>query len=142
MAAYKPTMSYRLIYIFTIHDAQHEGYWKIGKTNFDSVNSYKQLPPNCAELNCAARDRIDQYTKTAMVEYDLQYTELARRTVTFPDGTTDTELFDDDDVHNVLYNSGFSAGSSPIPIRTANGLRCRCPLPSVQFGRSRKVARR
>ena len=82
MAAYKPTMSYRLIYIFTIHDAQHEGYWKIGKTNFDSVNSYKQLPPNCAELNCAARDRIDQYTKTAMVEYDLQYTELARRTVT------------------------------------------------------------
>lgn len=109
MAAYKPTMSYRLIYIFTIHDAQHEGYWKIGKTNFDSVNSYKQLPPNCVELNCAARDRIDQYTKTAMVEYDLQYTELARRTVTFPDGTTDTELFDDDDVHNVLYNSGFSA---------------------------------
>lgn len=109
MAAYKPTMSYRLIYIFTIHDAQHEGYWKIGKTNFDSVNSYKQLPPNCTELNCAARDRIDQYTKTAMVEYDLQYTELARRTVTFPDGTTDTELFDDDDVHNVLYNSGFSA---------------------------------
>lgn len=109
MAAYKPTMSYRLIYIFTIHDAQHEGYWKIGKTNFDSVNSYKQLPPNCAELNCAARGRIDQYTKTAMVEYDLQYTELARRTVTFPDGTTDTELFDDDDVHNVLYNSGFSA---------------------------------
>lgn len=73
------------------------------------MNSYKQLPPNCAELNCAARDRIDQYTKTAMVEYDLQYTELARRTVTFPDGTTDTELFDDDDVHNVLYNSGFSA---------------------------------
>ena len=70
MAAYKPTMSYRLIYIFTIHDAQHEGYWKIGKTNFDSVNSYKQLPPNCAELNCAARDRIDQYTKTVMVEYE------------------------------------------------------------------------
>ena len=109
MAAYKPTMSYRLIYIFTIHDAQHEGYWKIGKTNFDSVNSYKQLPPNCEELNRAAHDRIGQYTRTAMVEYDLQYTELARRTVTFEDGTTDTELFDDDDVHNVLYNSGFSA---------------------------------
>ena len=109
MAAYEPTMSYRLIYIFTIHDAQHEGYWKIGKTSFDSVNSYKQLSPNCAELNCAAHDRINQYTKTAMVEYDLQYTELARRTVTFSDGTTDTELFDDDDVHNVLYNSGFSA---------------------------------
>ena len=54
MAAYKPTMSYRLIYIFTIHDAQHEGYWKIGKTNFDSVNSYKQASAQLcgAELCC------------------------------------------------------------------------------------------
>lgn len=135
MAAYKPTMSYRLIYIFTIHDAQHEGYWKIGKTNFDSVNSYKQLPPNCAELNCAARDRIDQYTKTAMVEYDLQYTELARRTVTFPDVRP---------IRNCSMMTmsimcctilAFRPGSSPIPIRTANGLRCRCPLPFVRFRR-------
>ena len=70
MAAYEPTMSYRLIYIFAIHDKDHEGYLKIGDTTFDSTKSYKQLPPNCAELNCAARDRIDQYTKTAMVEYD------------------------------------------------------------------------
>lgn len=54
MAAYKPTMSYRLIYIFTIHDAQHEGYWKIGKTNFDSMNSYKQHSAQLcgAELCC------------------------------------------------------------------------------------------
>lgn len=109
MAVYKPTMSYRVIYIFTIHDAQHKGCWKIGETNFDGVNSYKQLTPNCEELNRAAHDRIDQYTKTAMVKYDLQYTELARRTVTFADGTTDTELFHDDDVHDVLYNSGFTA---------------------------------
>ena len=48
MAAYKPTMSYRLIYIFTIHDAQHQRYCKTGKTNFDSVNTYQQLPPNPA----------------------------------------------------------------------------------------------
>lgn len=109
MAVYKPTMSYRLIYIFTIHDAQHEGYWKIGETNFDSVDSYKQLAPNCEELNRAAHERIKQYTQTAMIEYDLQYTELARRTITFADGATDTELFHDDDVHDVLYHSGYSA---------------------------------
>ena len=78
MAAYEPTMSYRLIYIFAIHDKDHEGYLKIGDTTFDSTKSYKQLPPNCEELNQAARDRIDDYTKTAMVAYDLQYTELAR----------------------------------------------------------------
>ena len=28
MAAYEPTMSYRLIYIFAIHDKDHEGYKK------------------------------------------------------------------------------------------------------------------
>ena len=35
MAAYEPTMSYRLIYIFAIHDKDHEGYLKIGDTTFD-----------------------------------------------------------------------------------------------------------
>ena len=39
MAAYKPTMSYRLIYIFTIHDAQHEGYWKIGMPQLYTQNT-------------------------------------------------------------------------------------------------------
>lgn len=37
MAAYEPTMSYRLIYIFAIHDKDHEGYLKIGDTTFDST---------------------------------------------------------------------------------------------------------
>ena len=90
MAAYEPTMSYRLIYVFAIHDKDHEGYLKIGDTTFDSTKSYKQLPPNCEELNQAARDRIDDYTKTAMVAYDLQYTELARKVVTFSDGEVET----------------------------------------------------
>ena len=63
MAAYEPTMSYRLIYIFAIHDKDHEGSLKIGATTFDSTKSYKQLPPNCEELNQAARDRIDDTPK-------------------------------------------------------------------------------
>lgn len=109
MAVYDPTMSYRLIYVFAIHDKDHEGYLKIGDTTFDSTKSYKQLPPNCDELNQAARERIDDYTKTAMITYDLQYTELARRVITFSDGEVETTLFRDKRVHEVLYRSGYTS---------------------------------
>lgn len=62
-----------------------------------------------------------------MVEYDPQYVGWYAGILSlFPDGTTDTELFDDDDVHNVLYNSGFSAPKFSNLTRTAS--RCR-PLP-------------
>lgn len=119
MAAYEPTMSYRLIYIFAIHDKDHEGYLKIGDTTFDSTKSYKQLPPNCEELNQAARDRIDDYTKTAMVAYDLQYTELARKVVTFSDGEVETSLFRDKRVHDVLYRSGYTSKNFWFSDRTS-----------------------
>lgn len=119
MAAYEPTMSYRLIYIFAIHDKDHEGYLKIGDTTFDSTKSYKQLPPNCEELNQAARDRIDDYTKTDMVAYDLQYTELARKVVTFSDGEVETSLFRDKRVHEVLYRSGYTSKNFWFSDRTS-----------------------
>lgn len=119
MAAYEPTMSYRVIYIFAIHDKDHEGYLKIGDTTFDSTKSYKQLPPNCEELNQAARDRIDDYTKTAMVAYDLQYTELARKVVTFSDGEVETSLFRDKRVHDVLYRSGYTSKNFWFSDRTS-----------------------
>lgn len=119
MAAYEPTMSYRLIYVFAIHDKDHEGYLKIGDTTFDSTKSYKQLPPNCEELNQAARDRIDDYTKTAMVAYDLQYTELARKVVTFSDGEVETSLFRDKRVHEVLYRSGYTSKNFWFSDRTS-----------------------
>lgn len=119
MAAYEPTMSYRLIYVFAIHDKDHEGYLKIGDTTFDSTKSYKQLPPNCEELNQVARDRIDDYTKTAMVAYDLQYTELARKVVTFSDGEVETSLFRDKRVHEVLYRSGYTSKNFWFSDRTS-----------------------
>ena len=106
---YGATLKYKLIYIFTIHDKTHEGYWKIGEHTFDSSSSYRQLPPNCTELNNAARERIDEYTKTALIDYDLRYTELARRRICLEDGTEEWATFSDEHVHNVLYNSGYSA---------------------------------
>ena len=105
MEAYEGTMGYKLIYVFTIHDGKHEGRLKIGEHTFNSASSYKQLQPNCEEMNRAARERINQYTKEALIEYDLLYTELARRPVILRDGTRDWAAFSDHDVHKVLYAS-------------------------------------
>ena len=76
---YAGTAQYNLIYIFAIHDKAHEGYLKIGETSFSSPSSYKQLPDNCDELKQNAHARIRQYTRTALTQYDLLHTELARK---------------------------------------------------------------
>ena len=104
---YAGTMQYNLIYIFEIPDEAHRGYLKIGEHRFDSASSYKQLPPNCDELNKQAKLRIDQYTKTALIRYNLLHTELARVQVRLADGTVESRLFSDHDVHEVLDRSGF-----------------------------------
>lgn len=104
---YAGTAQYNLIYIFAIHDATHEGYLKIGEHSFSSSSSYRQLPDNCDELNQNARVRIGQYTRTALVQYQLLHTELARKQVRLADGTVESALFRDTDVHEVLDRSGF-----------------------------------
>ena len=87
---YAGTVQYNLIYIFEIPDEAHRGYLKIGEHRFISASSYKQLPPNCDELNSQAKLRIDQYTKTALVRYNLLHTELARVQVRLADGTVES----------------------------------------------------
>ncbi len=104
---YAGTAQYNLIYIFAIHDAAHEGYLKIGEHSFSSPSSYRQLPDNCDELNQNAHFRIGQYTRTALVQYQLLHTELARKQVRLADGTVESALFRDTDVHEVLDRSGF-----------------------------------
>ena len=104
---YAGTAQYNLIYIFAIHDASHEGYLKIGETSFSSASSYLQLPPNCDELNQNAHNRIRQYTRTALTQYELLHTELARKQIRLADGTIESAAFSDHDVHEVLDRSGF-----------------------------------
>ena len=104
---YAGAAKYNLIYIFAIHDADHEGYLKIGEHSFDSALSYKQLTANCAELQAQARARIDQYTKTAMTQYELLHVELARKQIQLADGTIECASFRDHDVHTVLDRSGY-----------------------------------
>lgn len=107
MDNYKPTATYNLIYVFAIHDDKHKDILKIGKASLHSHSSWKQLPPNCDELNYAARKRIDQETKTALVEYELLHTELAVYEVQMGDGVIQLSTFIDTDVHDVLYNSDY-----------------------------------
>ena len=101
--------SYNLIYIYAINDETHKGLLKIGQTSFSSKYSIAQLPSNCSTLNQNAHARIQQQTKTALVSYDLLYTELATRTITMADGSKQIQSFQDHDVHDVILQSGFSA---------------------------------
>ena len=104
---YAGTAQYNLIYIFAIPDEAHKGYLKIGEHSFSSPSSYKQLTDNCDELNLNAHNRIKQYTKTALVHYDLLHTELARKQIRLADGTIESASFSDHDVHEVLDRSGY-----------------------------------
>ena len=104
---YAGTAQYNLIYIFAIPDDAHKGYLKIGEHNFTSSSSYRQLPDNCDELNQNAHSRIRQYTRTALVQYELLHTELARKQIRLLDGTIESASFSDHDVHEVLDRSGY-----------------------------------
>ena len=94
------TLKAKLIYVFSISDARHRGLVKIGDTTLDEGTNIF-LPPNSSELNAAARERIDGYTKTAAIPYKLHHTEL---TMYIQDGKGVS--FDDHEVHNVLVRSG------------------------------------
>lgn len=94
--------SYKLIYIFRINDEAHKGLLKIGDATLKCDETIDKLPPNCKLLNAAAKKRIDQYTNTAAISYELLHTELAVRT-DIKKGTV--VAFRDHDVHTVLVNS-------------------------------------
>ena len=86
------TFESKLIYIFTIPSESHKGLLKIGDTIF-SGNPYDK-----EAIEIAAKKRIDQYTVTANIDYELLYVDLAI--------TKKGEYFRDYDVHNVLKRSG------------------------------------
>lgn len=96
---YFSSLKPRLIYVFRINDAKHKGCLKIGETTFEEGDI--TLAPNSSALNKAAKKRIDQYTQTAAIDYDLIYTEL---TVFIRNKTIGT--FNDKEVHDVLIRSG------------------------------------
>lgn len=94
------SLKLKLIYVFRINDTEHQGCLKIGEATSDDENIWG-LAPNSKALNDAARKRINQYTQTAGIHYELLYTELA---VYSKNGIIHS--FSDAEVHNVLTRSG------------------------------------
>ena len=93
------SLKLKLIYVFRVNDTAHHGCLKIGEATCEDENVFG-LSPNSKALNEAARKRINQYTQTAGIAYDLLYTEL---TVYNRGGL---RSFNDKEVHNVLERSG------------------------------------
>ena len=100
MATFESSLKSRLIYIFAIGDEWHKDCLKIGETTLEEDNG-DLLAPNDPLLQEAARNRIDQYTKTAGIAYQLLHTEL---TIYIKGGTVCS--FNDKQVHAVLERSG------------------------------------
>ncbi|MCR5496413.1 MAG: Eco57I restriction-modification methylase domain-containing protein [Paludibacteraceae bacterium] len=95
---YTATFKNSLIYIFRINDAKHAKCLKIGEATAPDGLTFV---PNCKELNEAAKKRIDSYTKTAGVQYELLHTEMT----TYSKGGK-IMGFNDKQVHDVLLRSG------------------------------------
>lgn len=94
----------KLIYVFRINDSAHKGCLKIGEATMDvdpNEVDITAIAPGSKVLNKAARNRIDQYTSTAGIAYELLYTESA----SYRKGSR-TIGFNDKDVHEVLKRSG------------------------------------
>ena len=85
---------HKLIYIFTIPDKAHKGRLKIGETTFEG-NPYDKR-----SIEKSAKSRIDQYTKTADIKYELLHFDLGI--------TNKGAAFGDHEVHNVLKRSGIN----------------------------------
>lgn len=94
------SLKLKLIYVFRINDAAHRGCLKVGEATCDIDNVFV-LAPNSKPLNESAKKRINQYTQTAGIAYDLLYTEL-----TIYNSKKGLCSFNDKEVHNVLERSG------------------------------------
>lgn len=105
MNSFEKTFEYKLIYVFRINDKAHEGLLKIGEATCNTDKNPDEILPNCNMLNVVAKKRINQYTTTAGIAYELLYTELARHYVT-KNGQRKLEAFSDHDVHKVLERTG------------------------------------
>ena len=101
MAKFVSSLKAKLIYVFRINDKSHAGCLKVGEATLTDEENLWGLSPSSHLLNIAAKKRINQYTQTAGITYDLLYTELS----IFTRGGTIMSLTDGE-VHKVLERSG------------------------------------
>lgn len=101
MAKFVSSLKAKLIYVFRINDMSHAGCLKVGEATLTDEENLWGLSPSSHLLNVAAKKRINQYTQTAGITYDLLYTELS----IFTRGGAIMSLTDGE-VHKVLERSG------------------------------------
>lgn len=124
MATFESSLKPRLIYIFAINDEWHRNCLKIGETTLEE-DTGDLLAPNDPLLQAAARKRIDQYTKTAGIAYQLLHTELT----IYIKGRTVCS-FNDKQVHTVLERSGIRKKTFDT-VKGANEWYC-CDLETAK----------
>ena len=95
------SLKLKLIYVFRINDAAHRGCLKVGEATCCDDNVFG-FAPNSKVLNESAKKRINQYTQTAGIAYDLLYTELT----IYCNQKKELCSFNDKEVHSVLERSG------------------------------------
>ena len=95
------SLKLKLIYVFRINDAAHRGCLKVGEATCCDDNVFG-FAPNSKALNESAKKRINQYTQTAGIAYDLLYTELT----IYCNQKKELCSFNDKEVHSVLERSG------------------------------------
>ena len=100
MATFESSLKSKLIYVFAINDERHRDCLKVGETTLDEDDG-SDLINNSAALKEAANKRIQQYTKTAGIAYQLLHTEIS---IFVRNGMIMS--FNDKQVHKVLERSG------------------------------------
>lgn len=98
---FEPSLKQKLIYIFRINDETHKGFLKIGDATINAEDFNLNLEPNSELIDNAAKERIDSYTSTAGIAYELLHTELA----VFMEKNI-LKAFRDYQVHELLTRSG------------------------------------
>lgn len=100
---YRLSLVPKLIYVMRINDAAHKGCLKVGDATVEgsALDNGDLFHTNSNLLNQAAKKRINSYTQTAGIAYDLLYTEI---TVHLKGNRV--VAFRDHDVHEVLERSG------------------------------------
>ena len=124
MATFVSSLKSKIIYVFAIDDERHRDCLKIGETTLDE-NDGSDLFANTEVLEKAARKRIDQYTKTAGIAYQLLHTEIS---IFVHNGMIFT--CNDKQVHECLRRSGVKKKEFP-GVKGADEWYC-CDLVTVK----------
>ncbi len=123
MATFTSSLKSKLIYVFAINDEWHKDCLKIGEATLEDDDDFDIDEQESREK--AAHKRIQQYTKTAGIAYQLLYTCNALFTKS---GMIFT--FNDKQVHHVLERSGVKKKSFD-GVKGANEWYC-CDLETVK----------